>query len=149
MADLSIDLQRELPAPLKDAYAWLTDFEAADGDRAGAILRDRPVLEEGDDHVLLEARYGPLGLLPPARMRVDLDDPPRRWEATYVDGPLDGHVTYELEPAGPEDSVLHVAYEIDAPTGLGWAAPAAAPLVRRRLHSMWDGYEAALREELG
>lgn len=36
MADLSIDLQRELPAPVEDAYGWLTDFEAADGGRAGA-----------------------------------------------------------------------------------------------------------------
>lgn len=148
MGSLAIDLQRELPAPVDEAFGWLTDFEAGDADRAGAILAERPVLEEGEDHVLLEARYGPLGLLPPARMRVDLLDPPRRWRATYVDGPVDGEVTYVLEPAGDERSRLAVSYVIEPPTGLGWASPLAAPLVRRRLHRMWDGYEEAMRREL-
>lgn len=147
--DLEITLTRQLPAPVEVAYAWLTDFEAEDARRAGALVLDRPVLEEGDDHVLLEPRIGMLGVGVTSRLRVDLTDPPHRWKATYLDGLLEGSVDrYELEPAGPGASSLAVTYEIEAPTGLGWLAPLAGPVTRWQLDRMWAGFEASMRREL-
>lgn len=149
MADLEITLTRQLPAPVEDAYAWLTDYDDGDAGRAGALVLDRPVLEEGDDHVLLETTIGMLGVGVTGRLRVDLTDPPRRWKATYLDGLLEGSVDrYELEPAGPDASSLTVDYELEAPTGLGWLAPAAKPVTRWQLDRMWAGFEQAMRREL-
>lgn len=149
MADLVVTLTRQLPAPVEEAYEWLTDFEAEDARRAGALVMDRPVLEEGEDHVLLEPRIGMLGVGVTSRLRVEFTDPPRRWKATYVDGLLEGSVDrYELEPAGPGASGLTVTYEIEAPRGLGWLAPAARPVTRWQLDRMWAGFEQAMRREL-
>jgi hypothetical protein len=149
VADLNVTLTRQLPAPVDEAYAWLTDFDADDPRRAGALVLERPVVEEGEDHVILESTVGMLGVGVTSRLRVDLVDPPRRWTVTYLDGLLEGsEVRYELEPAGPGASTHRVEYDLDAPRGLGWLAPAAAPVTRWQLDRMWAGFEQAMRREL-
>lgn len=141
--------RRPLPFSIEDAYAWLTDYRDDDAERAGAIIQDRKVLEEDEDRIVLEGKLSTLGRRVDGTAVVKLD-PPDHWRAHLYDtrGRPSGIYDYRLEPA-EEGSELVVDYHLAAPKLrhklMLWLGK---PLIRRELDTMWEGFVAAMEEEI-
>lgn len=141
--------ERTLGHPVEDAFGWLTDYRDDDAERAGAIIQDREVVEETEDRIVLEGDLETLGRRMQGRAVVELD-PPDHWTANLYDvkGRPSGVYDYRLEDAD-DGSHLVVDYEFAAPKLqhklLLWLT---RPLIRRELETMWDGFEAAMDQEL-
>lgn len=146
----TLTVERPLPARAEAAYAWLTDYEPADAERAGAVIAAREVLEEEEDRIVLVERVRSIGIEREVRTIVELD-PPHRWQAT-MHGADTGNpdvVTYQLDPIDETRSHLSVtyAYGLDGylEKAMVWLL---SPLMKREVRKMWDGFEAAMRREL-
>lgn len=142
--------ERALSHSVEDAFAWLTDYEDTDPERAGAIIEGRRVLEADEDRIVLEGQLESLGRRMDGTAVVKLD-PPDHWRAQLYDteGRPSGVYDYRLEER-ETGSHLVIDYEFVAPKlkhkliyHLG------KPLIRRELDKMWDGFEAAMDEEIG
>jgi hypothetical protein len=148
---VTIRYERDLDHPLEDAYRWLTDYRNDDADRAGAVIRDREVVERTEDRIVLEGELETLGRRMDGRAEVELD-PPDAWTARLYDekGRRSGVYRYRLEPTEGPGCRLVVDYELVAPKlrhkAMLWIG---RPLIRRELATMWDGFVEAMREELG
>lgn len=144
---VSIRLARRLPLPVPDAYAWLTDFQDDDAQRAGAVVARRKVVERSASRIVYEGETEVLGRRNPATTEVLLH-PPDAWEARVVAGPrLGSWTTYKLTPDGPGSRLeLHYRFLHEKPfTRL--AMRLVKPKIRAELERMWDGYEAAMRAD--
>jgi hypothetical protein len=144
-----ISYERVFEHPREDAFAWLTDYRDDDARRAGAIIRDREVLERGEDEIVLEGELETMGRVRTGRARVELD-PPDRWTAHLEDerGRPSGRYEYALHEV-PDGCRLEVDYHVAAPRLrdklLLWAT---RPLARREIDQMWDGFEEVMDREL-
>lgn len=143
-----IHLERRLPHARDAAYAWLTDFDEADVERAGAVVEMRKVVERGPGRIAYEGETSVLGRRSHGRTEVTLQ-PPDRWEARVVSGPRLGSFThYRLVPEGA-GCFLTVDYHfLVSPSSRHRLLRLAKPLVARELRKMWDGFAAAMDEEL-
>ncbi|HUR68001.1 MAG TPA: SRPBCC family protein [Candidatus Thermoplasmatota archaeon] len=144
-----IRLSREIPAQRDAAYAWLTDFQDSDVDRADAVIEMRKVIERSPTRIVYEGEQVVLGRRSTGTSEVTLH-PPDRWEAKVIAGPRTGSFThYRLVPVGSGASRLTVDYNliINDPQR-HFLLRLAKPLVKRELSKMWDGFEAAMRKEL-
>lgn len=146
---VTVPYTRTFSQPLDDAFAWLTDYDNQDADRAGAIIEDRRVLEEEDNVVILQGQLETLGRRMDGTAVVHLD-PPDHWRANLYDTKqrVAGVYDYRLEPHH-DGCKLTVAYQLAAPKLrhklLLWLGK---PLIRRQLDTMWDGFEAAMNQDL-
>lgn len=143
-----IHLTRRLPHPRDEAYAWLTDFEDSDAERAGAVVEKRHVTQRAKDRIVYEGEQVVLGRRTSGTTEVTLQ-PPDRWEARVLSGVRTGSFThYRLVPDGA-GSHLSVDYHftLDDPTRM-LLLRIAKPLVARELGKMWDGFVASMASEL-
>lgn len=145
---ITISLTRDLPFPIADAYAWLTDFQDDDADRTHAVAVWRKVLARSEKRIVMEGESEAFGRLVPFTSEIDLA-PPDAWVARVVGGPRKGSVThYKLTPTAA-GSRLVVEYQQTHETTFGRTVMALGkPVLRRNLKRMWDGYEAAMRKDL-
>lgn len=146
---MDIPYSRELPHPIDAAYAWLTDYEDADAQRAGAVVHERRVVKRDDDVVVLEGHNVVLGRHARGKAEVRLFPSERRWQATIVEGNGRGSVyEYQLTPTD-RGCRLDVRYRVRARR---WRARVLVrltrPFVRREIARMWDGFAAAMAREL-
>ncbi len=145
---IALRYERRLDHGLDPAFRWLTDYRDDDAQRAGAIVQHRRVLERSEDRIVLEGELETLGRAMEGTAVVKLDKP--AWTAHLYDtkGRPSGLYEYKLEPDG-SGSRLVVSYRFAAPKLkhkiMLWLSK---PLIRRRLDAMWDGFEAAMDEEL-
>ena len=147
---VTVTIRRDVPYPLDTAYAWLTDYQDDDPARAGAIVTKREVIERAEDKVILHGGVATLGIEREGRGEISLH-PPDRWEAQLYDAKerKADHYEYRLEPRGEEACELIVDYHFIAPKLKHKVKlNAAKPAVRRELEKMWDGFFAAMDEEL-
>ena len=145
-------IRRRIHHPPPAAYAWLTDFDERDAERAGAIVRERRVVERDGTRLRLEGHLEVAGRGIPSRATVDLA-PPDRWHAKLYDkrGRLYMFNDYVVEPDGTGGTRLVVDYHLVLPTlrhrlryHLGGKL-----VLRREITRMWEGFEAAMDRELG
>lgn len=141
---------REFPHPAEDCYRWLTDYSDEDPRLAGAVLKERRVLERHDDRVVLEVHNEVLGRPMRGRGEVRLFPGELRYEARSLEG--DGGAilyTYQLTPLGPARTRLEVRYGTRVRRVSRWLQIVLArPIIRRRLHRMWDGFARAMDADL-
>ncbi|MCA1814650.1 MAG: SRPBCC family protein, partial [Halobacteriales archaeon] len=141
---------RELRVPLGPAYAWLTDYQDDDPQRAGAIIKARPVVERTRDKVVLQGHLEVLGRTMSGTADVHLF-PPDRWEARFrhKDGGLNGSVyLYKLTPTA-NGCRLDVDYRFRARRLKSkLRLTLAKPAIRRELDKMWDGFIASMERDL-
>lgn len=142
---------RDVPFPVEQAFEWFTDYGEGDAGRTDAVIDERRVLAEDEDRIVLEETASVAGRSASGRAVVDLD-PPDRWEATIVEGgarPEGSRFVYELDETGPESCRLTATYDIRVDGVLNrvkiWFARED---VQRELEEMWDGFLAAMEEEL-
>lgn len=146
---VTVRYERTLEHPVEDAFAWLTDYQEDDPERAGGIIQERRVIEETDERIVLEGELETLGREMEGTAVVKLD-PPDHWRAHLYDakGRPSGIYDYRLEPEA-DGSRLVVDYQFAAPKLkhklLLWVT---RPLIRRQLDEMWDGFADAMDREL-
>lgn len=146
--------ERDFPYPVDAAYAWLTDYQDDDHERAGAIVKARTVVrrEHDQDGRLVEVEFqGHLetfGQATRGRGVVRLDPDQRRWVATLGDKGRWVYV-YQLIPAA-RGSRLLIDYRFGSRRlrrrVLLWLMK---PFIRREIDKMWDGFSEAMEREMG
>lgn len=145
---VDIHLVRTFPFPVDAAYGWLTDYHDDDATLTDAVVKRRSVVRREGDEVELDAELVTLGRPMRGRAVVKLDPARHRWVATAAGGRL--RYEYQLTPTPEGHSRLDVHYRV---ASRRWARRLllvlARPRIRRELHRMWDGFEAAMRRELG
>ena len=152
MADLiDVPYVREFPYPVERAFAWLTDYADDDHERAGAIVRKREVLKREGNVVKLRGENEMRGMLLKGQADIHLFPAEHRWEARFIEGAGRGSLyTYQLTPTAKGGSRLEVHYGIRARRFASklkvWLAK---PIIKREIHQMWDGFDAAMKRELG
>lgn len=148
-----IHFERELPHPVEAAFAWLTDYQDDDHERAGAIIKrrtvarkeldaqGRPVLYELDGELETLGMASGRGI---AVVRIFPDE--KRWVAEIGKGAW--VYEYRVVPA-PKGSRIVIDYRFGSRR---WRRRAlltlVKPLVRRDIAKMWDGFEAAMAREI-
>lgn len=146
----TVTSERLLPVPPKEAYAWLTDYDDGDGQRAGAVISKRQVLQRTEDRVELEEEVDVLGLQRTVRTVVDLQAP-GRWQATlHEDGEPGDVYTYRLAEGpdpGTRQLTVTYTYAVDS-RPQAWLLGLIRPLIRRKIAQMWDGFIEAMVAEL-
>lgn len=149
MKPVHIRVACSFPHPRDEAYAWLTDFDDGDAERAGAVVELRRVVERAKDRVVYEGETEVLGRRAWARTEVKLA-PPDAWRADVTAGPRTGSfTTYRLVPSSSSSCALTVDYHFVFPQAARMLLlRVAKPLVKRELEKMWAGYAAAMRVEL-
>lgn len=144
-----VQLKRRLPHERGAAFAWLTDIQDSDVERAeGAVLAERRVIERGPDRVVYEGETAVLGRRARSTTEVKLH-PPGRWEAHVIAGPRKGSWTdYEIVPAD-DGCALTVTYHFvfDDPRRM-ILLRLAKPIVKREIRKMWDGFARSMAAEL-
>lgn len=144
-----IRVERAFAAPRDAAFAWLTDFDEGDAERAGAVIEMRKVVERAKDHIVYEGETAMLGRRSWGVTEVTLH-PPDRWEAKVTKGPRTGSFThYHLVPQGTGASHLTIDYHfiLDDPRRM-MLLRILKPLVRRELGKMWAGFAEAMEKDL-
>ena len=148
-----IHYERDLPHPVDVAYAWLTDYQDDDHERAGAIIKRRIVKEKELDKAGRPVRYvleGELETLGQSTgiglATIRLDPDARRWSADIGNGRW--VYEYRLEPRAG-GSRLIIDYRFGSRR---WRRrlllTLTKPLIRRELDRMWDGFVAAMAREI-
>lgn len=152
MGDLiDVPYVREFSYPVAQAFAWLTDYREDDPARAGAIVRKRQVVKREGNVVTLAGENQMRGLLLKGQAEIHLFPDEQRWEARFVQGAGRGSLyTYRLTPTKTGGSRLEIHYGIRARRFSSrlkvWIAK---PFIKAEIHRMWDGFEAAMKQELG
>jgi len=146
----TVTYRREFPVSAARAYAWLTDYQDDDHERAGAIVRKRTVLKREEGLVLLEGHNVTLGTHARGKAEVRLDPAGLRWEARVIEGSARGSVyEYQLSALGPDRCLLVVRYKTRVKRlGRLLVLNVARPAIQREIRQMWDGFEKAMRDEL-
>ncbi|HLE97244.1 MAG TPA: SRPBCC family protein [Candidatus Thermoplasmatota archaeon] len=133
------------------AFAWLTDYDDRDAERAGhVIVVRRTVASREPSRVVLEADLDVLGRGLPGTAEVDLY-PPDRWRARFRDrkGRIVFENHYRVEAAGGGGSWLLVDYAFVLPKVRHRVRYLIArPWIRRDIDRMWQGFVAAMDAEL-
>lgn len=147
-----LTVRRRLPHAPDAAYAWLTDFDERDAERAqGHVIGSRRVAKREGNRLVLEGELEIAGRMIPGHADIDLD-PPGRWHAKLRNkrGKLVTFNDYRVEPDGNGGSILTVDYHFVLPKlkhriryHLG-----GKRILKRELDAMWDGFAAAMRKEL-
>lgn len=152
VARRTLTYRRRVPYPVDIAYAWLTDYADDDPDRTEEIIKRRPVVERTDEMVVLDATIEIFGKNVSRRAEIDLM-PPNRWRARAIDkkGRTGDVYEYRLEPReGGATSELIVDYHFITPK---FKHKLQLALLRRsvyrKLDKMWDGFFAAMADEVG
>lgn len=144
-----VRLTREIPMPVEQAFAWLTDIQDDDVARAeGAVVKHRKVTHRSATRIVYEGETEVLGRRTPSTTEVTLL-PPDAWEARVVAGPrLGSWTTYKLTPQGAGSKLaLHYRFLHEkAVTRI--AMRLVQPKIRADLETMWDGYVADMRREM-
>lgn len=147
-----LTIRRRLPHPPAVAYAWLTDFDERDAERAQrAVVTERRVVEREGNRLKMEGVIEVAGAHIPGHVVVDLA-PPASWHAKLYDrkSRLVTFNDYRVEPDGRGGSWLHIDYHFVLPK---WKHRLRYHLVgkrvlRRELTRMWAGFERAMEGEL-
>lgn len=142
---------REFPHPAHDCYRWLTDYSDKDPElAAGAILREREVVERTPERIVLRVDNEILGRAMKGRAEVLLQPGRLFYEAKPLDG--DGrslHYTYQLTELGASRTRLDVVYRHRARSWRSWLRlHLARPLALRRIRAMWDAFARAMAADL-
>ena len=151
---VNLHYEREFPYPVDVAYAWLTDYQDDDHQRAGAIIKRRDVVRREVDkdgravEYELEGELETLGLKTgPGRVIVKLEPDRHAWQAIFPRGSW--VYSYRVVPA-PRGSKIVIDYRFGSRR---WtrrlAIWVAKPRIRRELDVMWDGFSAAMEREIG
>jgi hypothetical protein len=145
---VSIHISREIPLPVTDAYAWLTDFQDDDAERAGAVIVHRKVTVREPGRIVYEGETEVMGRRNPATTEVLLA-PPDAWEARVIAGPRTGSwTTYKLTPrAGGSRLDVHYRFVHEKPMTM-LLLRLVRGRIRRDLERMWSGYETDMRAEM-
>ncbi|MEA3199310.1 MAG: hypothetical protein QOE90_738 [Thermoplasmata archaeon] len=145
---VNVKITREIPMPVPQAFAWLTDFQDDDAQRAGAVVARRKVVERSATRSVYEGETEVLGRRNPATTEVRLH-PPDAWEARVVAGPRTGSwTTYKLTPSGTGSRLaLHYRFTHEKPM-TRVLMRLVKPKIRAELVKMWEGYEADMRREI-
>lgn len=147
---VTIEHERTLHHPLEEAYAWLTDYEERDADRAGAVVVSREIVSQEEGQISLDEEISSLGLQRSVRTVVELD-PPDTWTAQvhHTPGSQPDLFEYQLEAIDDTTCRLTVAYRY-AVTSI-WERVMLKLLkrwIRKEITRMWDGFVNAMDREL-
>lgn len=148
---VDIGYTRTFPCTVEQAYAWLTDYDDHDATRAGAIVQDRKVVKRDGNVVWLQGHNVTLGQHAKGLAEVHLFPAEHRWEARIVEGSGRGSVyTYKLHRTRDDRARLEVHYKTRVKrVGRFVVLNLARPAIKREIARMWDGFDAALRQDLG
>lgn len=145
---VSLKYERTFPYPVDAAYAWLTDYQDDDPQRAGTLVRRRDVVRRSDREVEVRGHLDILGRDYEGTGLIRLYPEEKRWVAIIGRGGWEFH--YQLTPHGASGSRLTIDYRMGSRR---WTRRLqyrlAKPFVRRHINRMWDGFDAAMRRELG
>lgn len=145
---VSLKYERTFPYPIDAAYAWLTDYQDDDPQRAGTLVRKRDVVRRNDREVEVEGWLEVLGRDYEGKAVIHLFPEEKRWVAIIGRGGWEFH--YQLTPLGPHATKLTIDYQMGSRR---WTRRLqyrlAKPLIRRHIHRMWNNFDAAMRRELG
>ena len=145
---VSLKYERTFPYPIDTAYAWLTDYQDDDPQRAGTLVRKRDVVRRSDREVEVDGHLEILGRDYEGKAVIHLYPEEHRWMAVIGKGGWQFH--YKLTPLGPASCRLDIDYQMGSRKWLKrLRIQLAKPLIRRELDHMWDGFDAAMRRELG
>lgn len=143
-----IRIEQEFAHSAAETYAWLTDFDDADDQRAGDVLRSRKVILREPGRIVYEGETEVLGRRIFGRTEIDLH-PPNRWEARTVSGPRTGSRTDYVVLSRPGGSLARIDYhfKLQDPTK-HMLLSVARILVKRSLKRMWEGFARSMDEEM-
>lgn len=145
---MSLKYERTFPYPIDVAYAWLTDFQDDDPARAGGVIQKRDVVRRSEREIEVDAELAVIGKPSRGKAVIHLFPEEHRWVARIGKGAWEFH--YHLEPAGANATRLKIDYQVGSRR---WTRRAlvrlAKPVIMRRIDRMWDGFDAAMRRELG
>lgn len=146
MPEVVLPYERLFDAPLADAYAWLTDYQDDDPDRAGhKVVQRRPVVERGKDRFVLDGTIEVAGRTMKGRATVQLY-PPDRWVASFPNGT---RYEYQLFPEGPARCRLVVRYRICVRRWSRWLGVLLGRgRILRDIGAMWDNFAASMARDL-
>lgn len=149
---IHVEYRRIFDHPLDEAYAWLTDYDEADPQRAGGIIQERTEIEKkAEDLIIFDGHIKAMGRDARGHAEVELD-PPDHWTAYLHDqkGRLGDIYDYRLEPVDEDRCELIVDYAFAAPKlKHKIQLMVGKPLIRRKLDGMWAGFAEAMDEDLG
>lgn len=138
--------EAELPYPIEQAYAWLTDYQDDDPSLTTAVVRKRRVVKRTPEEVVLDGEIENLGHTWTGRATIALHPQEHRWVATLREGRMVNE--YWLTPT-PRGCLLRVDYHVYARR---WTNRLKLRLargrVRRELDAMWGGFLGAMEREL-
>ena len=148
-----IHYERDFPYPPEVAYAWLTDYQDHDHERAGAIVKKRIVVRREHDkdgrvvEVEFDGELETFGQKTKGRGIVHLHPDERRWVATLGDKARWVY-EYRLVPT-PGGSRILIDYRLGSRRlRRRVLLTIMKPFIRRELDKMWDGFAAAMEKEL-
>lgn len=145
--------EREFPFSVEQAYAWLTDYQDDDHERAGAIIKRRTVVRREMDkegrpvEFELEGELETLGQSTgTGRAIIRLFPDEKRWIAELGAGRW--IYEYRLVPAKKGSRIL-IDYRFGSKRlRRRVLLTLTKPLIRREIHKMWNGFDAAMKKEL-
>lgn len=147
---VTVEHQRTFHHPLDQVYAWLTDYEKRDAQRAGAVIVSREVVSQDEGRIALDEVISSLGLERSVRTVVELD-PPDAWRARvhHTPGSEPDLFEYQLEPLDDRGCRLTATYRY-AVTSF-WERLMLKVLARwidKEIQTMWSGFANAMDREL-
>ncbi len=147
---VDIPYEREFPHAIDSCYEWLTDYTDKDPSLTPEILRNRRVIERHPDRVIMDVENVFLGRALKGRAEVKLYPKEHRYEARSLHG--DGKAilyTYQLTPLAPNRTRLEIHYKTRVrKLGRRLQLRILRPLIRTRIHRMWEGFATAMANDL-
>lgn len=145
---IRIHVRHDFPHPREVVYAWMTDYQDDDPERAQQTLRRRRVVERSASRVVLEEELELGGVVGRGVFEVDLD-PPGHWVARIVRGSGRGSMhDYRLVPSARGCRLL-VRYGIQTRRLRAFVRVMLSRRgLRREFEAMWAQLARSLDAEL-
>lgn len=146
--------EREFPYPMDVAFQWLTDYQDDDPTRTGRILNKRDVVRREVDakgrpvEFEFDGELETFGQKTRGRGIVKIDPDARSWVA-YLGKDGRWQYEYRVVPTPAGGTRLLIDYRFGSRRwrrrALIWLLK---PRIRREIGQMWDGFAAAMAQEI-
>ncbi len=145
-----IPYTREFPHPARACFDWLTDYSDQDPSLTSEIVKGRSVVSREGDRIVLDVDTDLFGRRVKGRAEVRVYPDELRYEARSLHGDGKGVLyEYQLTELAPGRTRFEVRYG----TRVRRLRPRimmmlAQPFIKRRIHTMWEGFAAAMAADL-
>lgn len=140
---MRIQVDQRVHRPIREVYAWCTDYQEADPGLSSVAIRARKVLSRSAGVVELEDS-GVLGMRGTTRYVIHLH-PPDRWEADAASKMGTGHNEYRLTPDG-DGTQVSITFTLRPRGGYRILGAFAHAYLRRRLSRLWADFARDMEE---